>query len=53
MGRKSKIAATAVVLLAALLGGGAYLYDRSQAGKIASGVKIDWIDVSGMDAAAA
>jgi hypothetical protein len=50
MGRKSKIAATAAVLVAALAAAGAYLYDRSQDGRIASGVTIDGIDVGGMDA---
>lgn len=49
MGRKSKIAALAVLLLAAVAAG-AYLYDRSQEGKIADGVTIDGIDVGGMDA---
>jgi lipoprotein-anchoring transpeptidase ErfK/SrfK len=50
IGRKSKIAATAAVLVAALVAAGAYLYDRSQDGKIAAGVVIDGIDVGGMDA---
>jgi lipoprotein-anchoring transpeptidase ErfK/SrfK len=50
MGRKSKIAALAAVLVAALVVAGAYLYDRSREGKIASGVTIDGIDVGGMDA---
>jgi L,D-transpeptidase catalytic domain/Putative peptidoglycan binding domain len=50
MGRKSKIAALAAVLVAALVAAGAYLYDRSQEGRIASGVTIDGIDVGGMDA---
>jgi hypothetical protein len=50
MGRKSKIAAMAAVFVAALVAAGAYLYDRSQEGKIAGGVTIDGIDVGGMDA---
>jgi lipoprotein-anchoring transpeptidase ErfK/SrfK len=54
MGRKSLIIiATSIVFVAALVGAGAYLYDRSQDGKIAEGVTIDGIDVGGMDAAAA
>jgi len=50
MGRKSLIIATAAVFVAALVVAGAYLYDRSQDGKIAAGVTIDGIDVGGMDA---
>jgi L,D-transpeptidase catalytic domain/Putative peptidoglycan binding domain len=50
MGRKTIIIATAVVLVAALAVGGAYVYDRSQDGKIAAGVTIDGIDVGGMSA---
>jgi lipoprotein-anchoring transpeptidase ErfK/SrfK len=50
MGRKSKIAVVAVVLVAALAVGGAYLYDHSQEGKIAGGVTIDGVDVGGMTA---
>jgi lipoprotein-anchoring transpeptidase ErfK/SrfK len=51
MGRKSVIIiATAVVFVAALVVAGAYLYDRSQDGKIAEGVTIDGIDVGGMNA---
>ncbi|HVX34122.1 MAG TPA: L,D-transpeptidase [Solirubrobacterales bacterium] len=51
MGRKTiLIIATAAVLVAALVVAGAYLYDRSQEGKIAAGVTIDGIDVGGMDA---
>jgi hypothetical protein len=50
MGRKTVIIATAAVLIAALVVAGAYLYDRSQDGKIADGVTIDGIDVGGMDA---
>lgn len=50
MGRKSKIAVIAAVLVAAIVVGGAYLYDRSQEGQIASGVTIDGIDVGGMTA---
>jgi hypothetical protein len=51
MGRKTiLIIATAAVFVAALVVAGAYLYDRSQDGKIAEGVTIDGIDVGGMDA---
>jgi lipoprotein-anchoring transpeptidase ErfK/SrfK len=50
MGRKTIIIATAVVLVAALAVAGAYVYDRSQDGKIAAGVTIDGIDVGGMSA---
>jgi lipoprotein-anchoring transpeptidase ErfK/SrfK len=53
MGRKSKIAVIAAVLVAALVAGGAYLYDRSQDGKIAGGVTIEGVDVGGMDGEAA
>ncbi len=53
MGRKSKIAVIAAVLVVALVAAGAYFYDRSQEGKIADGVTIDGIDVGGMDAEAA
>lgn len=51
MGRKSIIIVMSVVLLvAALVVGGAYAYDQSQEGKIAEGVTIDGIDIGGMDA---
>jgi lipoprotein-anchoring transpeptidase ErfK/SrfK len=50
MGRKSKIAAIAAVLAAAMVAAGAYLYDRSQEGKIVGGVTIDGVAVGGMDA---
>src|SRR5882757_238188 len=50
MGRKSKFAVIAAVLVAAMAVAGAYLYDRSQEGKIANGVMIDGIAVGGMDA---
>lgn len=51
MGRKTIIIiASAVVLVAALVVGGAYAYDKSQEGKIAKGVTIDGIDVGGMEA---
>jgi L,D-transpeptidase catalytic domain/Putative peptidoglycan binding domain len=53
MGRKSKIAVIAAVLVIALAAAGAYFYDRSQEGKIADGVTVDGIDVGGMDAKAA
>jgi len=50
MGRKTKIAALTVVLFAAALVAGAFLYDRSREGKIAEEVTIDGVDVGGMDA---
>jgi lipoprotein-anchoring transpeptidase ErfK/SrfK len=50
MGRKSKFAVIAAVLVAAIAVVGAYLYDRSQEGKIANGVQVDGIAVGGMDA---
>jgi lipoprotein-anchoring transpeptidase ErfK/SrfK len=50
MGRKSKFAVIATALVAAMAMAGAYLYDRSQDGKIANGVTIDGIAVGGMDA---
>ncbi|HTT93986.1 MAG TPA: L,D-transpeptidase/peptidoglycan binding protein [Solirubrobacterales bacterium] len=53
MGRKSKIAVIAAVLVVASVAAGAYFYDRSQEGKIAAGVTVDGIDVGGMDAASA
>jgi lipoprotein-anchoring transpeptidase ErfK/SrfK len=53
MGRKSKIAIVVAVLAVAMVAAGAYLYDRSQDGKIAGGVTIDGIDVGGMDGEAA
>lgn len=53
MGRKSKIAVVAVVLVVALVAAGAYLYDRSRDGKIADGVTVEGFDVGGMDAKAA
>lgn len=53
MGRKSKIAVIAAVLVVAVVAAGAYLYDRSQEGKIAGGVTIEGVEVGGMDADAA
>jgi lipoprotein-anchoring transpeptidase ErfK/SrfK len=50
MGRKSKFAVIAAVLVAAMAVAGAYLYDRSQEGKIANGVRVGGIAVGGMDA---
>jgi hypothetical protein len=50
MGRRTVIIATVAVFVAALVVAGAFLYDRSQDGKIADGVTIDGIDVGGMDA---
>jgi lipoprotein-anchoring transpeptidase ErfK/SrfK len=50
MGRKSKFAVIAAVLVAAMAVAGAYLYDRSQEGRIANGVRVDGIAVGGMDA---
>jgi lipoprotein-anchoring transpeptidase ErfK/SrfK len=51
MGAKTVIIATAGILVAALVVAGAYLYDRSQDGRIAEGVTIDGIAVGGMEAA--
>jgi hypothetical protein len=53
MGRKSMFAVVAVVLLAAAVAAGAYLYDRSREGKIAGGVTIQGVAVGGLDAAEA
>ncbi len=50
MGRMWKIAAMVALLAAALAVGGAWLYDRSQEGRIASGVTIAGVEVGGMDA---
>jgi lipoprotein-anchoring transpeptidase ErfK/SrfK len=50
MGRKSKFAVVAAVLVVAMVAVGAYLYDHSQEGKIADGVTIEGIAVGGMDA---
>jgi lipoprotein-anchoring transpeptidase ErfK/SrfK len=50
MGHRTIISATAAVFVAALVVAGAYVYDRSQDGRIAAGVTIDGIDVGGMDA---
>jgi hypothetical protein len=50
MGRKSKIAVVAAVLVAAMVVAGAYFYDHSREGQIASGVTIDGVDVGGMTA---
>ena len=50
MGRMSKFAVIVAILVAAMVVAGAYLYDRSQEGKIANGVEIDGIAVGGMDA---
>jgi lipoprotein-anchoring transpeptidase ErfK/SrfK len=50
MGRKSKIAVVIFVLVAAAVVAGAYFYDHSQEGKIASGVTVDGVDVGGMTA---
>ncbi len=50
MGRMPKIAAMAALLAAALAVGAAWLYDRSQEGRIASGVSISGVEVGGMSA---
>ncbi len=50
MGRRSIIASAAALFVAALVAAAAFVYDRSQDGKIAAGVTIDGIDVGGMDA---
>jgi lipoprotein-anchoring transpeptidase ErfK/SrfK len=53
MGRKSRIAALVVVVVLALLAGGAYAYDNSHKDEIADGVLIEGIEVGGMNAAEA
>lgn len=53
MGRKTKIAALAGVLVLILGAIGAYAYDSSQDGKIADGVTIGGVDVGGMGEAGA
>jgi len=53
MGRKSKIALIAGVLLLVVLVGVAYAYDSSQDDKIADGVTIGGVDVGGMNEAEA
>lgn len=50
MGRRSQIAAAAIVLAVVLIAGGAYAYDSSQKDKIADGVTIAGVDVGGLDA---
>jgi lipoprotein-anchoring transpeptidase ErfK/SrfK len=50
MGRKSQIAAAAIVLVVVLIAGGAYAYDSAQKDKIADGVTIAGVDVGGLDA---
>jgi lipoprotein-anchoring transpeptidase ErfK/SrfK len=53
MGRKTKFAFIAVLLVLATAVAGALLYDHAQEGKIADGVTIEGIAVGGMDAGAA
>ncbi len=53
MGRKTKIAILTGVLLLAMGAIGAYAYDNSRKDKIAEGVTIAGVDVSGLDAAEA
>jgi lipoprotein-anchoring transpeptidase ErfK/SrfK len=53
MGRKSKIALIAGVLLLVVLVGVAYAYDSSQSDTIPDGVTIGGVDVGGMDEAEA
>jgi L,D-transpeptidase catalytic domain/Putative peptidoglycan binding domain len=48
MGTKTSIAALIAVLLLVLIVGGAYAYDSSQKDKIADGVTIGGVDVSGL-----
>ena len=45
MGRRSQIAAAAIVLVVLLIAGGAYAYDNSRKDKIAEGVTIAGVDV--------
>jgi lipoprotein-anchoring transpeptidase ErfK/SrfK len=49
MGRKSKIAAVVGVVALFVFAAAAFAYDSSQDGKIADGVTIGGVDVSGMD----
>jgi lipoprotein-anchoring transpeptidase ErfK/SrfK len=49
MGTKTSIAALIAALLLVLVVGGAYAYDSSQKEKIAEGVTIGGVDVSGLD----
>ena len=49
MGTKTSIAALIAALLLVLVVGGAYAYDSSQKDKIADGVTIGGVDVSGLD----
>jgi lipoprotein-anchoring transpeptidase ErfK/SrfK len=53
MGRKSKFALIAALLLVVAVVAGAYMYDHAQEGKIAEGVTIDGIAVGGMGASEA
>ena len=53
MGRKTKIAVVAGVVVLVLGAVGAYAYDSSQKDKIADGVTIGGVDVGGMNAAEA
>jgi len=53
MGRKTKIAIVAGVIVLVLAAVGAYAYDSSQSDTIADGVAIGGVDVGGMDAAEA
>jgi lipoprotein-anchoring transpeptidase ErfK/SrfK len=49
MGKKSSIAALIAAVAVVVLVGGAYAYDSTQKGKIADGVTVSGIDVSGLD----
>ena len=49
MGRKTQIAAIAVVILVALGAAAAYAYDSTQKNKIAEGVRVAGVDVGGLD----
>ena len=53
IGRRSKIAVVAGVLVLLVVAVAAYAYDNSQEGKIADGVTIGGVDVGGMDEAEA
>jgi lipoprotein-anchoring transpeptidase ErfK/SrfK len=53
MGRKTQIAVIAAAVLVVLGAAGAYAYDTSQKDKIAEGVTIGGVDVSGLDEAEA
>jgi len=50
MGRKANIAIVAAAAVAVAIAAGAYVYDDSEKGRIADGVRIAGVDVGGLDA---